>query len=152
MIRFNFRNSQTRLLEIEVEFNKLFSKHYPELLEWGPFQMAKHAPSVSVQEWKEFRLLNQVDQWYEEEMALLIKSKVMKMLNQAGDTQSTGVAQTLTQTLNYLERNKDVIQDPTVYIYSFIPLTEEEAQAPNVRIVENIPSEISDAIIKNKRN
>lgn len=104
----------------------------------------------SALEWRQFKLHPMVASWLDEELGIMIKDRAFKLAEIVGENNSTATTQALTATLNYLDKKKDLVQNPTIFIYSFVPLSEMESQAPNVRTLENIPTEIKDAIVQIK--
>lgn len=130
-------------------FNSEIKNFGDKLLSMSPYELQTAFNSeFSAQQWKEFRLHPLVDAWFEEEMSIMVRNKAFKLLNQSGTNNSTATTQALGQMMNYLERKKEQASEPIVFIYSFVPLSEMEEQAPNVRTLENIPTEIKNAIVK----
>lgn len=101
----------------------------------------------SALEWREFKLHPTVSAYLDEELAMIMKDKAFELAKLSGNNNSTATTQALTSALNFLDKKKSFVQNPTVFIYSFVPLSEMEAKAPNVRTLENIPTEIRDAIV-----
>lgn len=101
----------------------------------------------SALEWREFKLHPAVSAYLDEELAMIMKDKAFELAKLSGNNNSTATTQALTSALNFLDKKKSFVQNPTVFIYSFVPLSEMEAKAPNVRTLENIPTEIRDAIV-----
>ena len=101
-------------------------------------------------EWREFKLNDVISNWLDEELHIQMKDKAFDLIKKAGENNSTATNQALASTLNYLEKKKTHVQNPTVFIYSFVPLSEMEEHAPNVKTLENIPTEIRNAIVQIK--
>ena len=76
----------------------------------------------------------------------LVKTKVNKLINNLDNgTQSTGTAQTLSQLLSQLNKTK-TNNNKTIIIYTFIPLTKQEEENPNINVSDTIPNSIANAI------
>lgn len=82
--------------------------------------------------WKKFLTDARVSAFIAEEMELLKKSKVAKMLNTIDSNKNTGQAQLLNTLLNQTKGN-DRKEGP-VFIYTQVPLNSEEKGAANVVI------------------
>lgn len=137
-----------RLNRMRDDFNLLYHNQGQKLLSMSSFQLQKAVNDKwTSQEWKEFRLHDKVDEWFEEEMQIIIKNRAFDLLQKTGEDRSTATTQALTQMMNFLDKNKQKAVNPTIMIYSFVPLTEMEEQAPNVRTLTNIPTEIKDAVV-----
>lgn len=146
LIDIQLNTNEQHLQHLIDEFNRLCTEgNYPSILSWDHYTLFVKSNGTTPQEWKEFRLNPKIKQWYEDEQNLQLQSSLMKLLQEVGDGRSTGQAQTISAMLNQL--NKLEKQESTVkYIYSFVPLTKEEALNPDVRILQDIPTEIRDAI------
>lgn len=103
--------------------------------------------AFSALEWREFKIHPVVTAWLEEELDILVRNKAFDLMKDMGTNNSTATNQAVMSALNYLDKKKDTVQNPTIFIYSFVPLSEQEREAPNVRILENVPTEIRDAIV-----
>lgn len=120
-----FKDEETKFIELQDLFNNigeqaLFMSHY-ELAE---------VSGESPIDWKQFLMDPRVVAFIAEEMDMLKKSKVAVMLSQVDTNKNTGQAQLLNTLLNQTKAN-DKKEGP-VFIYTQIPLNEEEEHASNV--------------------
>jgi hypothetical protein len=153
MINVKFKPEEKLLIEIQEEFNILSALNYPTILQWNHYELwQKSGKMFNPEDWKRFRLHDKVDEWYTEEIILIAKQKQVKLLSTAGDRTSVADSQALNQVTAFLERNKNDNVEQVKIIYSFVPLNENEEKAENVRIINNIPTEIEDAIVRYSRN
>lgn len=135
------------LNKIKNKFNTmLIDNHNVTQMSHYELEIASNR-EFSALEWRDFKLHPMVASWLDEEMGMIMKDRAFKLMDIVGENNSTATTQSLTAVLNYLDRKKDIVQNPTMFIYSFVPLSESEAQAPNVRTLENIPTEIKNAIV-----
>lgn len=120
-----FKDEETKFIELQDLFNNigekaLFMSHY-ELAE---------VSGESPIDWKQFLMDPRVVAFIAEEMDMLKKSKVAVMLSQVDTNKNTGQAQLLNTLLNQTKAS-DRKEGP-VFIYTQIPLNEEEEHASNV--------------------
>lgn len=151
MIEIKFKQEEQLLNDIQDEFNILCTAHYPEILEKSHYELwILSGKKYNAQDWKAFRMDTRVDAWYTQELILIAKHKAIKLINKAGDNKSVGETQALAQTLTYIDKHEKRLTDDTKIIYCFIPLNQNELEADNVKIINNIPTEIKDALINIK--
>jgi hypothetical protein len=80
--------------------------------------------------WKKFLMEPEVADWIKTEINLIQESELKKMIKDVNKSRSIGQAQ-LMNTLAKLSENKTTKEGPT-FIYTYVPLNPEQAQAPNV--------------------
>lgn len=153
MIDIKFSKQNEHLKEMLPDFIKLVQRLYPKMLEFNHYEMWKNTnQSFSPEDWKKFRLSESVNNWYEQELSIQVDSKIFKLIQTIGDDNSTAKAQMLNNVLAYASKDKKTAKEPTIFVFNFIPLNYQEELAPNVRIIENIPIEIGNAIQHITRN
>lgn len=147
MLNIQFKPEEEMFIDIQQALNVIFESQYPKALEWNHYEMWNFAGRIyAPDDWKQFRLDSRVCSWYNAEMSMLIETRTFKLLAKLGDTKSPADVSALTQMLNQRkEENSGKVVKPTM-IYCFIPLNTNERRAPNVRLLESIPSEIQNAI------
>lgn len=124
------------------EYRTLHERYYPDILTWTHFDLSERSDLEDTEAWKRFLLDNRVQAWLDEELSIHIKSQVFKMVNSADATRSTAVVQTLNSFLHYLEKREvDPASEGPAFVYTFVPLTQAEAYAENVRVLETNPFE-----------
>ncbi len=153
MIDIKFKKEEKILEDIQIEFNLLNEQFYPDVLQWNHYELwQKSGKMFTPEDWKRFRLHDKVDEWYTEEIILIAKQKQVKLLSTAGDRTSVADSQALNQVTSFLERNKQDNVEQVKFIYSFVPLNENEEKAENVRVIKNIPIEIENATVRYNRS
>lgn len=125
-----FREDEQEFKDLQELFNSvgqgaLFMTHYELADRTGESPIA----------WKQFLMDPRVAAFTVEEMDMLKKAKVATMLNTVDTNKNTGQAQLLNTLLNQTKGN-DKKEGP-VFIYTQIPLNEEEAHAKNVVIMND---------------
>jgi hypothetical protein len=149
----NFTKNEEYFEDIQSEFNKLLTDSYPECLYWSHYELWKNSgKKFTPNDWKNWRLDERVDDWYNSELLLIVKNRATKLLSKAGDNKSVGETQALNQVLGFLDKKEHTAKQETIFYYCFVPLNIEEEAAENVKIIKNIPNEINDAITKRSRN
>ena len=121
-----FKETETTFIELQELFNSigenaLFMTHYELALETGESPI----------EWKKFLMDPRVAAFIAEEMDMLKKAKVSVMLKTVDSNKNTGQAQLLNTLLNQ-SKVSDKKEGP-VFIYTRIPLNDQELGAENVR-------------------
>ena len=121
-----FKEEETELLRLQDLFNTigtraLFMSHY---------ELADETAESPIS-WKQFLMDPRVSAFIAEEMDMLKRSKVAVMLNQVDTNKNTGQAQLLNTLLN---QTKSVERkEGPVFIYTQVPLNDQERHADNVR-------------------
>ena len=125
MMDIKFKADEEMFIELQdlmngIGQNALYMSHY-ELAE---------QTGMSPISWKKFLLDPRVAAFINEEMDLLKRAKVSTMLSTVDTNKNTGQAQLLNTLLNQT-KNTDRKEGP-VFIYTHIPLNNQEEHAPNV--------------------
>ena len=130
-----WRDDQKEMEQCQDVFTRIGVQ---ESLFLNHYELANHTYSkelgLTTTMWKDFLIHQEVADWMEEELRLYNKSQLKKMIRQStANDRSVGTAQmigALQKTLGIGPAADDGIK----YIYTYIPLNHEEAQAPNVVI------------------
>ncbi len=146
MLNIQFKPNETLFKEMLEHFNNLLEHYYPDILEFSHIDLYNYTNFATPEDWREFKLDPRVYEWYKKEMTLIANQKLFSLLNNIDKTNSTASSQSLGQLLNFLKQQEENKENNKFFIYSFIPLTPNEKEAPNVKILEAIPSELSDSI------
>jgi hypothetical protein len=129
----------TKILDIKFNEDEKNMMHLQELfntvgrqaLLMSHYDLAD-ATDESPIEWKRFLTDARVNAFIAEEMELLKKSKVAKMLNTVDTNKNTGQAQLLNTLLN--QTKSEDRKDGPVFIYTQVPLNEQEKGAEHTVI------------------
>lgn len=97
------------------------------------YDLAKKT-EVPASMWKDFLSEQDVKDWRETEFALIRDAELKKMQKDVSVSRSVGQAQLMTA-LSKLSETSDNKQGP-VFVYCYVPLSTEQAQAENVMILD----------------
>lgn len=135
------REEQDKQELLEV-FQQLNERYYPAILQWTHYDLAERSGIDDVERWKKFLLDPRIQAWLDEELSIHIKSQVFKMVGQSDANKSTAMVQTMNSFLNYLDkRETDPASAGPAFVYMFVPLTEAEEYAENVKKLDFNPFE-----------
>ncbi len=88
----------------------------------------------------EFLPESRVRDFLETELSLMQQTSIMKMMKDIDQSRSTGQAQLLNTLIQQTNQSKK--KDGPIFIYSYIPLNEEETYAPNVQTLQSDPFKV----------
>lgn len=131
IIDINFKEDEKTFIDLQELFNTIgqdaiFMSHY---------ELAERTGESPI-DWKNFLMDPRVSAFINEEMDMLKKAKVAVMLKTVDSNKNTGQAQLLNTLLNQT-KGSDRKEGP-VFIYTMIPLNEQEKKAKNVRLPDEI--------------
>ena len=127
IIDINFDKEKEELFcELQEEFNNIG----PDALQMTHYELAERSGDSPIS-WKKFLLDPRVSAYITEELDMLKKSQVSKLLSEASTSRSTGQAQLLNTLLNQTKVSEK--KEGPVFIYTRIPLNDQELGAENVR-------------------
>ena len=115
--------------ELFCELQEAFNNIGPEALQMTHYELAERSGDSPIS-WKKFLLDPRVSAYITEELDMLKKAKVATMLNTVDTNKNTGQAQLLNTLLNQTKSNEK--KEGPVFIYTQVPLNEQEQHARNV--------------------
>lgn len=127
IIDINFDKEKEKLF---CELQEAFNNIGPEALQMTHYELAERSGDSPIS-WKKFLLDPRVGAYISEELDMLKKYQVSKLLNEASTSKSTGQAQLLNTLLNQTKVSEK--KEGPVFIYTKIPLNDQELGAENVR-------------------
>lgn len=116
--------------ELFCELQEAFNNIGPDALQMTHYELAERSGDSPIS-WKKFLLDPRVGAYITEELDMLKKSQVSKLLSEASTSRSTGQAQLLNTLLNQTKVSEK--KEGPVFIYTRIPLNDQELGAENVR-------------------
>ena len=123
-MKLTFKTDKGYLLQ--EEFNRLL----PDSLSMNQYELAE-LTQYSAEDWSEFLHDGSVQKEIESENALIAKANMRKLIGGAADNdRSVGAAQMINAMAKVDDGDK---AEDHFYIYSYVPLTENETHAPLVR-------------------
>lgn len=144
----NLGTTETDMIDMLKEYNDMCKRYYPKIIGWNYSDLFKNSlnPKIKLTDWKMFILDSRVRNWLNDELFLMNKQKQIELLNKLGQDHSTATVQALSTIIKANEAEDDRIDDSKIYIYSFMPLTDQERRLNHVNILGAIPDEVKDAI------
>lgn len=134
MIEYNWPDDLTAAL---AEF---FDAREPKAFYLTHYELAKleGAPSNNAQDWKEFLTIPAVSDYINQELRLLQQAEMRKMLQDISkNAKSVGTAQNLTALMKVM--GAEGTKEGPAFIYCYVPLNDQEQQAPNVKVLPEDP-------------
>ena len=127
IIDINFDKEKEELFcELQEEFNNIG----PDALQMTHYELAERSGDSPIS-WKKFLLDPRVSAYITEELDILKNSQVSKLLSESSTSRSPGQAQLLNTLLNQTKVSEK--KEGPVFIYTRIPLNDQELGAQNVR-------------------
>lgn len=124
----NFKPSETLMQDLQLAFNTvgireaMFLDHYD----------LSELTNYSAEEWKQFLKHPLVADFLQEELVMFRDKQIRSILKDVKDTErSVGVAQVI-NSLSKLDLTQ-MGNNNKIFIYTYVPLDEEESHAENVR-------------------
>lgn len=144
----NLSNQEKTMKRMLNEYNKLCAQNMPDILKWSHIDLHKNSSDrqLTINDWKQFLMDNRVQAWINEELYIMMRTKQMSLLEQLGNDRSTATVQALTALMKSTSDESNKIDDGKIFIFSFMPLTEEEERLNNAQTLKSIPNEIRDAL------
>lgn len=123
-----FNDDELLLQQMQETFNKVEGAIYKNHYELS------NETEFSALSWKKFFTHPEVNDWITQEMILVQQSKLRLLLRDIdGNTKSTGLPQ-LINTLTSQLQDKNKRDEGPVFVYTYVPLNQEEKHAPNVQM------------------
>lgn len=91
--------------------------------------------------WRQFLSDPRVQDFLQAELNLMQQSSIRKMMKDIDQSKSTGQAQLLNTLITQNNVNKK--KEGPIFIYSYVPLNEEEQYAPNTQALSSDPFKIT---------
>ena len=116
----------------------IFKKLGVDGLTMSHYDLAEATEIENPEIWKKFLLEQDVRNYIQTEVEILRTTEFHKMIKNVGDNQrSVGQAQ-LMSALDKMKQDSNRKEGP-VFIYTYVPLSSEQAQAENVQEAESDP-------------
>ena len=114
------------------EMWEIFKSFGQAALSYTHYDLAALTELKDPSQWKDFLLDPEIADWIASEIKIMQNAEMNKLIQGIGDSSSVGKAQ-LMQALSKIN-SETTIKDGPIFIYTYIPLNSEQAQADNVRI------------------
>lgn len=127
--------------ELMQEMAEFYSSIEPKSFYYTHYELAAldKAPTHNPSDWKTFITHPEVSDYISREIRLLQQAELRKMLqNISKSSGSVATAQNLTALLRVIDADKNESTGP-IFVYTYVPLNENEQHAPNVNILDRDP-------------
>ena len=122
----------------ESQYNEcweIFTSLQEEGLSLSHYQLAQRTEITDAILWKEFLIDPRTADYIVSEMQIIRSAAINEMVQKAPNSRSVGQSQ-LINALQKLDESAAHKEGP-VFIYSYVPLNEQQKAAPNVRICDS---------------
>lgn len=126
------KKTKTKLL-------KEFSSYCPNAFTWQHYNLAENTTIDDPQLWKEFITDPEISTWIREELNLIQTAELNKLLMDISNSHSVGQAQIISALSKLTESGENKKKKGPAYVYCYIPLNQQQEQAPNVIKLEEDP-------------
>lgn len=139
-------SNEKKFIKMLELYDNLCEKYMPDILEWDHIYLfretKKENPNLTVSDWKSFLLDSRIRNWINEEVSILVRSKQVQMISKLGEDRSTATVQAFSALMRSTEEDLNNIDDNKIFIYSFMPLSQEEKRLNYAQVLNSIPDEI----------
>lgn len=118
--------------ELKQQCWEILIENAPNSISWNHYDLATETEVTSIDLWKTFLLQPDVMEWLDEERSLLQKYELAKLTTNVSSSRSVGQAQLINAVDKINSQNRTNNDNGPIFIYSYIPLNEEQKAAPNV--------------------
>lgn len=123
----------------KTELKRVFQNHLPDAFTWQHYDLAEHTDIKDPQLWKEFITDPEIATWIREELKLIQTAELNKMLLDISNSHSVGQAQIIQALSKLTELGDSKKKSGPAYIYCYIPLNQQQEQAPNIIQLDEDP-------------
>lgn len=124
----------------------IFRAAAPASVSMNHYELAASTEVNDSEVWKAFLKEADVIDWVKEERALLQQIELAKLSTDIANQRSVGQAQLITAMNKINEQNEDKTKQGPAFIYTYIPLNENQKHA------ENVQEETEDVFLKGDKD
>jgi hypothetical protein len=121
---------------------QLFKELGIDAISKNHYELADTLTDYTIEDWKEFLLEKDVDDYIKSEVKIVQNAELNKMIQNVAGSRSVGQAQ-LINTLAKINEEENIKEGP-VFIYCYIPLDTHQKEVPNTQILSEDPFLIRD--------
>lgn len=115
-----------------------FIKYCPDAFRYHHYDLADVTTIKNPLLWREFLLEPDIRAWIESELNIINNSELNKMLKDISKSNSTGAAYIINALQKINEKDTKQKTGP-IFVYTYIPLNEQQEQADNVVKLDSDP-------------
>lgn len=125
--------------EQEVEMEQAFLGLGKQGLTMNHYDLAEVTDFNNPNDWKIFLQNEYVAKYVQDEFNAIQDSELRKLIMNISDSSSVGKAQLINSLQKLLSENDNNQKSGPAFIYTYIPLNEEEKNADNVEVLDSDP-------------
>ena len=130
MMNIAFKDEEILFHEMQKVFNRIENALYKD-----HYELAAET-SYSALEWRTFLSDSRIADWFQQETIFIQQAKYRKLLQDlSSNTKSTGLPQLMNSLQNSINAATPKDNGP-IFVYTYVPLNDEEKHAPNVKTVD----------------
>lgn len=121
------------------EMRAIFEKLCPDAFRYHHYDLAAITPIKNPAVWKEFLTEQDIRMWIDAELAIINTAELQKLIKDINKNNSIGTAQIINALQKLTEKDSNKNKEGPVFVFSYIPLNEQQKQANNVQILDADP-------------
>ena len=125
--------------EQELKMEEAFVKLGKQGLTMNHYDLAEVTEFDNPNDWKMFLQNEWVAKYVKDEFNAIQDSELRKLIMNISDSSSVGKAQLINSLQKLLSDNNEDRKSGPAFIYTYVPLTEEEKHADNVEVLDHDP-------------
>lgn len=132
----NWKPEETKFIEME----KLFLELGKRAISMNHYDFAEmtRGKGYTDQDWREFLSDPRVVEYINKEFEAIKSAELRKIVTDINSSKSVGQAQIINSLAKMLE-SKDAANEGPAFIYTYVPLSEEQKNADNVEVLDHDP-------------
>jgi hypothetical protein len=125
--------------EQEMQMEEAFLKLGKQGLTMNHYDLAEVTEFNNPNDWKMFLQNEWVAKYVKDEFNAIQDSELRKLIMNISDSSSVGKAQLINSLQKLLSDNNEDRKSGPAFIYTYVPLTDEEKNADNVEVLDHDP-------------
>ena len=122
---------------IKTQMWNIFKTYREDAITMNHYDFADKT-NYSEEQWLQFLSEQDVNDYIDTQLQIIQKAELAKMVKDIGSSNSVGQAQII-NSLTRMNENKIEKKEGPVFIYTYVPLTEPQQNADNVKTEETDP-------------
>lgn len=122
-------------LQQKTKLWEIFRSHGEDVITLNHYELAEVTEENDPEIWKAFLMDPDVSTWIDSELKIVKEAELKKMVKGAAKTRSVGQAQLINAFSKLNETS--TIKDGPIFIYTHVPLNDEQKEAPNINILDH---------------
>ena len=123
--------------DIKTAMWRIFKSYKEEAITMNHYDFAEET-DYSEDQWLDFLSETDVKEYIDKQLKVIQQAELSKMIKDIGSSNSVGQAQ-LMNALQKLNENKTIKKEGPTFIYTYVPLTDAQKEADNIKEEEIDP-------------